>query len=440
MEKVLVIGGARSGCAVAKLLLKNGYDVSITDQQKMVQKEELSAMGIHVYDEGHPDALKKEHYAFIVKNPGIPYHVPFIRFFVEQKMPIYTEIEIAYRYAPKFSYAAITGTNGKTTITSILYELLKYNHKALLAGNIGTPLSECVLAYGDQEKQVAIELSNFQLLGCESFHPNVAVVCNLSPDHLDYMGSVDAYYQSKMKIYESQNKDDWFLRNVDDPIVMSYAKNIPATRIDFSLIRDDVDLYLKNNHVYFRDIELFDIAILNIVGMHNISNAMVAACMAYKMGVSIENIRDGLAKFQSVEHRLEFICKHKGIAFYNDSKATNPEAVIPALKAFDKNIILLAGGYDKKLPFTVLKPFDERVKKCIAFGETKKAFQDVFTNTILCETMKDALQEAVAIAEAGDVILLSPACASYDQFSSYEERGKVFKEYVLQYVKENERN
>lgn len=163
MEKVLVIGGARSGCAVAKLLLNNGYDVSITDSQEMKEKAALSALGIHVFDQGHPAFLKEEPFVFVVKNPGIPYHVPFIKHFVDNNVTIYTEIEIAYRYAPRFMYGAITGTNGKTTITSILYELLKYNNKALVAGNIGTPLSECVLAYGQEEKQVALELSNFQL-------------------------------------------------------------------------------------------------------------------------------------------------------------------------------------------------------------------------------------------------------------------------------------
>ncbi|NBK96514.1 MAG: UDP-N-acetylmuramoyl-L-alanine--D-glutamate ligase [Erysipelotrichia bacterium] len=440
MEKVLVIGGARSGCAVAKLLHRQGYDVSITDQKQMPEKEELESLGIHVYELGHPDCLKTEAFHFVVKNPGIPYHAPFIQHFVKKQIPIYTEIEIAYRYAPHFQYGAVTGTNGKTTITSILYELLSYNKKALVAGNIGTPLSECVLAHREEEKQVAIELSNFQLLGCESFHPIVSVICNLSPDHLDYMGSVDAYYQSKMKIYAQQTKDDWFLRNVDDEIIMEYAQNIPAEIIDFSLVREDVDLYLKDHKVILRGVELFDTTILKIVGMHNISNAMIAACMAYKMGVSIEHIREGLSKFQSVEHRLEFIVEKEGVRFYNDSKATNPEAVVPALKAFDKNIILLAGGYDKKLPFTILQPFDQKIKQCIAFGETKRAFQDIFTHTTICETMKEALQKAVKIAQKGDVILLSPACASYDQFTSYEERGKLFKEYVLQYVKENERN
>lgn len=435
MEKVLVIGAARSGSAVSRLLASEHYDVYLTDMKEIANKKELEEVGIHVYDNGHPDFLKDLDYAFIVKNPGIPYRAPFIAYFVEKKVPIYTEIEIAYRYAPNFIYGAITGTNGKTTITSILYELLAYNNNALVAGNIGTPLSEVVLQDKNSKKDVAIELSNFQLLGCESFHPIVSVVSNLTPDHLDYMGSVDAYYESKMKVYENQTKEDWFLRNVDDENVMKYAKDIPATIIDFSLVREDVDLYRKDGSVYLKGEKLFDENILTIVGDHNVSNAMVAACMAYKMGVSIENIRDGLSKFKSVEHRLEYIMEQDGVKFYNDSKATNAEAVVPALKAFDKNIILLAGGYDKKLPFDILKPYDERIKHCFAFGETKNAFLEIFTNTSLCEDMKEALDKAVKLSSPGDVILLSPACASYDQFKSYEERGRIFKDYVRAYMK-----
>lgn len=435
MEKVLVIGAARSGSAVSRLLAKKKYEVYLTDQKEIVNKKELEEEGIHVYDNGHPEFLKEMNYAFVVKNPGIPYRAPFIAYFMEKKVPVYTEIEIAYRFAKNFKYGAITGTNGKTTITSILYELLAYNKKACVAGNIGTPLSEVVLQNEEEEKDVAIELSNFQLLGCESFHPVVSVVSNLTPDHLDYMGSVEAYYTSKMKVYENCTKEDWFLRNVDDENVLKYAQNVPATIIDFSLVREDVDLYRKNGSVYLKDVKLFDESILTIVGEHNVSNAMVAACMAYKMGVSVENIQEGLVKFKSVEHRLEYIMEQDGVRFYNDSKATNAEAVVPALKAFDGNIILLAGGYDKKLPFDILKPFDDRIKHCFAFGETKHAFEDVFSHVSLCEDMKEALDKAIALSQKGDVILLSPACASYDQFKSYEERGKIFKEYVLAYKK-----
>lgn len=438
MEKVLVVGAARSGSAVSKLLAKKGYEVYLTDQKAIVNKAELEKAGIKVFDNGHPDSLKELEYKFVVKNPGIPYHAPFIKYFVEKNAEIFTEVEVASWYPKEFIYAGVTGTNGKTTITSILYALLQYNGHAEVAGNIGFPLSEIVLKHENEKKDIAIELSNFQLLGTKSFHPHVSVVCNLSPDHLDYMDSLEAYYESKMKIYESCDKNDYFLRNVDDEEVMKYAKNIPCQVIDFSLIRHDVDLCIKEGTVYFKGDKLFDINILKIVGMHNVSNAMVAASMAYLMGVSKKNIVDGLSKFESVEHRLEYVGKRHGVNFYNDSKATNPEAVEPALKAFDGNIILLAGGYDKKLPFDVLKKYDGRIKQCYAFGETRHAFNDIFSHVEECEDMQEAFNKAVKIAKPGDTVLLSPACASFDQFPNYEIRGERFKDIVKAYLQEDD--
>ncbi|MEG2409304.1 MAG: UDP-N-acetylmuramoyl-L-alanine--D-glutamate ligase [Erysipelotrichaceae bacterium] len=434
-KKVLVIGGARSGVAVSKLLKNEGATVCLNDASTIENKEELLHLGIEVLEAGHPDFLKNTEWDFVVKNPGIPYHVPFVKWFEDHSIKIYTEIEIAYCCAPRFHYGAITGTNGKTTITSILYALLQKNHRALVAGNIGCPLSELASQYGDEEKDVALELSNFQLLGIDTFHPEIAVICNLAPDHLDYMGNVEAYYQSKVKIAQNQTKDDWFLRNVDDEIVMQYTKDIKATMIDYSLIKEDVDLCIQDGWATLRGLRLFEVASLKIVGSHNLSNAMIAACMAYKLGVSIQNIQEGIAEFEAIEHRLEFCGNRDGVTYYNDSKATNTDAVVTALKAFDKNIILLAGGHDKGISFEPLKAFDQRVKCCVAFGETKEKFQTIFSRSHICEDMKEAFDYANLIAEKGDVILLSPACSSYDQFDNYEQRGEIFKEYVKDYIK-----
>lgn len=432
-EKVLVIGAARSGVAVAKLLQKHDYEVTITDMNEIPQKHELEELSIHVFEKGHPDELKNTEWKFVVKNPGIPYRVPFVKYFVDQNVQIFTEVEIGYRYTPKFHYGAITGTNGKTTITTLLYEMLKKNERAIVAGNIGFPLSELALNQEFEEKDVALELSNFQLMGIDTFAPEVSVVCNLAPDHLDYMGSLEAYYESKMRIYENCTKEDWFLRNVDDPTVMQYARNIPCTIIDFSLERSDVDLYRKDGYVYLKNEILFAIKDLKIVGDYNLSNAMIAACMAYKLGVSIPHIQEVIATFTSVEHRMEYVAEINKVRFYNDSKATNTHAVVAALKSFPKNIILLAGGHDKGIPFDDLKEFDNRVKMCVSFGETKHHFSNIFSNQVETEDLKEALKKAIHISEPGDVILLSPACSSYDQFHSYEERGELFKELVRRY-------
>lgn len=433
-EHVLVIGAAKSGVAVAKLLQRQGFDVTITDMNAIHELDELQTLGIHVFEKGHPEELKREDYAFVVKNPGIKYTVPFVRYFVEHKVKILTEVEIGYRYATKFKYGAVTGTNGKTTITTMLYEMLKYNHKAIVAGNIGWPLSELALAYEDEEKDVALELSNFQLLGIEHFAPHVSVVCNLAPDHLDYMPSVESYYESKMRIYENCTEDDWFLRNVDDATVMQYAQHIPCKVIDFSLTRQDVDLYRKDGTVYLHELALFEEKNFHVVGDYNLSNAMIASCMAYKLGVSVSDIQKAIAAFSPVEHRLEYIGEKNGVKFYNDSKATNTHAVAAALNSFDKNIILLAGGHDKGISFEDLKQYDERVKLCVAFGETGPQFQDIFSCVQVVETMQEALDAAVANSEEQDIVLLSPACSSYDQFPNYEVRGALFKEMVRKWL------
>jgi UDP-N-acetylmuramoylalanine--D-glutamate ligase len=285
---------------------------------------------------------------------------------------------------------------------------------------------------------IALELSNFQLLGIENFAPDVSVVCNLAPDHLDYMGSLDAYYASKMRIYENCSADQYFLRNVDDEMVMQYAQNIPCQVIDFSLVKTDVDLCVKDGKVYYQDVCLFERKNLKLAGDYNLCNAMISACMAYCMGVSLEDIQEVIATFKGVEHRLEYLGEKDGVRFYNDSKATNTHAAAAALSSFDKGIVLLAGGYDKGISFDDLKQYQSNVKKCIAFGQTKEMFKEIFDDVDLKETMKEAFDTALTYAIDGDVVLLSPACASYDQFKSYEERGHIFKQYVEEYLSEGE--
>ncbi|MFV0380614.1 MAG: UDP-N-acetylmuramoyl-L-alanine--D-glutamate ligase [Breznakia sp.] len=433
MKKVLVIGGARSGSAISRLLIKKGFDVYLSDLAKLSNKEQLLKEGIHVEDGGHPQYLKEQTYAFVVKNPGIPYDVPFLKYFIEAKYEIYTEIEIAYRYAKHFKYGAITGTNGKTTTTTMLHTLLKTSFKSYVAGNIGIPLSEIVLQHEKEVVYVALELSNFQLLGCKQFKPQVSTILNLSPDHLDYMDSLEAYYVSKTKIYENCDEHDYFIRNIDDASVLKYTSNIHATILDISR-HQKADIYIKDQIVYLKDVVLFQLKDLNVVGTHNISNAMVAAAMAYVLGVDVQKIQEGVGNIGAVEHRLEAVDTIGEIRFYNDSKATNPEAIIPAIQAFDRSLILLAGGYDKGLSLDILKKYRPCIKKCFAYGETKHKFINIF-DTILCKDLPSAFQQAIAFARSGDVILLSPACASYDQFESYEERGNMFKQLVAEYKK-----
>ncbi|MDO4465887.1 MAG: UDP-N-acetylmuramoyl-L-alanine--D-glutamate ligase [Bacillota bacterium] len=434
MAKVLVIGAARSGVAAAKLLKKENYEVVLTDMKEVAQKEELTSLGIQVVDGGHPDWLKEEAWEFIVKNPGIPYRAPLVKYFVEKGTPIYTEIEIGYRFAPNFSYGAITGTDGKTTITTLLYEMLSASQKALVAGNIGTPLCECALHNDGKDISVALELSNFQLLGCDTFKPTISTVSNLAPDHLDYMDTIEEYYESKMFIYKNCSKEDAFIRNVDDPLILKYAQNIPCEVIDFSLVRKDVDLFVDGEYAYFKEVPLFKVSDLKIVGSFNCGNAMMAACMAYKMGVSLEDIQTVIKNFKGVEHRIEYVDTYNGVRFYNDTKATNTHSACAALSAFEKNVILLCGGKDKHISFDDMSQYDNKVKHCFSFGQTKDYFKPIFTNQTSCETMEEALMKAIEVAQEGDVILLSPACSSFDQFKNYEVRGQIFKELVHNYI------
>lgn len=445
MEKpdVLLIGAARSGVACAKLLNREGYQVTLTDMKEVPEKEELQACGIQVYDGGHPDLLKEKEYAFVVKNPGIPYRAPLVKYFVDKGTPVYTEIEIGYLFAPWFDYAAVTGTDGKTTTVTLLHEMLKKkNSNAVAAGNIGLPLCEAVLESDGSETDVALELSNFQLLGIEKFRPHVSTITNLAPDHLDYMDSLDAYYRSKFRIFENQTSGDFFIRNLDDEVIMSYfndpEKNFfgtpPVTILDFSLKDPRADIHRDETTVWFRDVPLFEIADLKLVGEFNLGNAMMAASMAYLMGVSVEDIQSVIRSFPGVEHRIEYVGETNGVRIYNDSKATNTHSAEAALSSFDSNLILLCGGKNKGIDYTVLKAYDSVIKKCFSFGEIRDIFSSVFTRQESVETMEEALDKALELAEPGDTILLCPATSSFDQFKNYEVRGEIFKDLVRERI------
>lgn len=427
--KALVIGAARSGLAIAKLLRKQTYDVVLTDLKKVPEKQSLEEMGISVYDEGHPSSLLKQKYDLVVKNPGIPHTSPFVKALGDQGYFIYNEIEIASRMV-NYAIAAITGTNGKTTTTSLLEAMLKRkNERNLACGNIGLAFSEVVAERGDVTLDVAMEIAAFQLLGCDRFKPKFSVILNLAPDHLDVFKDVDTYYAAKCRIYQAQDENDVFLKNLDDENIVALTQDVKARILTFSLYKD-ADIHLENGWVKFKEENLFEVDSLKITGMHNVSNAMVAGSLAYLMGVEVLDIQTVCAEFTGVEHRLEYITTIKGVRYYNDSKATTAESTEVALKAFESNIILLAGGYDKQTGFDILKPHLHHLKAMYTFGVTRDQFKQLYPDAVITETMEEALKQAYAYAKEGDVVLLSPACASYDQFDNYEQRGKMFKAFV----------
>ena len=428
--KVLIIGAARSGTQAALLLAAHHHAVTLTDMKQIDAKRELEEAGVQVLDHGHPEFLKMENWDLIVKNPGIPYQAPFVQYFVEKQVRIVNEIEVASWFTDQFAYAAVTGTHGKTTTTTLLAELLQRKRpNARAAGNIGVPLSEIVREQGDQKTDIALEVAAFQLVAMEKFHPVVSVCMNLTPDHLDYFGSLDAYYEAKMRVWKNQRDDDWFLMNLDDPEIVRRCADLPCRGVTFSL-NQPADLCLRQDQVWLFDQPLFALSDLHLPGKHNLQNAMVAAAMAVKMGVSADQIRAGIQAFKGVEHRIEFVAEIQGARYYNDSKGTNVDATCVALNAFDKPVILLAGGYDKKTGFEGLKPVLERIKTMIVYGETRAQLKALRPDAIVVETMQEAVDQAYQLAGEGDIVLLSPVCASWDQFTDYEQRGRQFKEQV----------
>lgn len=442
-KKVLVLGLAKSGKATVELLERLHATITVNEyasQDKIDCYDEYVARGIEMVVGGHPDELFERNFDFVVKNPGINYHKPFVLRLKERGIPVYTEIELAYQVSKPQNYLAITGTNGKTTTVTLIHEILKHaGRKTCLAGNVGTPLSSLVLENGLLEESgydVVLEMSNFQLLDVEQFHPFVSTIINLTPDHLDYMDSLDEYYASKTNIYMNQDENDYYIENKDDPVLQKYLKQYPvrAKRITFSL-ETEADCMIKDNAIYYQNEHIIDLDEIKIVGRHNIQNMMIAICTTALSGVSLQIIHDTLASFMGVEHRIEYVREFEGVKYYNDSKATNTDAAMIALKAFDKPVILLMGGHEKGLDLTEMSTYQEHISTLICFGEAKERFAKDMKcpQTYIAAHMKDALLKAKDIAKEGDIVLLSPSTSSYDEFSGYEERGHVFKQIVNEF-------
>ena len=320
---------------------------------------------------------------------------------------------------------------------TLIDEILKHaHHLSCLAGNVGIPYSSCVLDNDLLHRDgydVVLEMSNFQLLDIEKFHPHISTIINLTPDHLDYLASLDEYYASKTRIYMNQDKQDYFIENLDDEILQSYLRKYPvlAQRVTFSLTKP-ADCMIQNQAIYYKGNHVIDLDEIKIVGDHNIQNMMTAIIACALSHVSLSDIHDTLASFQGVEHRIEFVREYHGVKYYNDSKATNTDAAIIALKAFKQPVILLMGGHEKGLDLTEMASYASKISTLICFGEAKERFarEMHIDNTIVVEHMKDAVLKAQQIAHEGDVVLLSPSTSSYDEFSGYEERGRVFKQII----------
>ncbi len=439
-KKVLVIGLARSGMAAIKVLRKLGAQVILSESKKKEEIKDaaaLESMGVEIVGQTM-DVFEKK-YDLVVKNPGVPYRSPMIKKLEENGVPVITEIELAYIVSKPQHYVAITGTNGKTTTTSLVYEILAkaYGEKAHLCGNIGIPLCEMVLdndLMKNEGHYIALEISNFQLVNIDKFRPEVATIINLTPDHVDFMGSLDAYYKSKTEVYRNMGAGDTFILNGDDPVLAEYTAKYPVGSdvVSFSLDRTDTDSYISDGYIVINGEKVLPLDAIKLVGRHNLQNVIIAVNAAKALGISNEIITDAVSAFRGVEHRIEFVREIGGIKYYNDSKGTNTDATITAVRSFDKGVILLVGGFEKGLPMDELKKNLGSVKKVIGYGfcGPRLVRELVGDDGIIVENLEQAVAEANKLAVSGDTVLLSPTTSSFDQYSCFEERGDHFKKIV----------
>ncbi|WP_414839990.1 UDP-N-acetylmuramoyl-L-alanine--D-glutamate ligase [Carnobacterium sp. TMP28] len=444
--KVLVLGLALSGVNAAKLLHSLGALVTVNDYKNFDENpeaQELLESGIRVVTGGHPVELLDEDFEWIVKNPGIMYTNPIIIRAIEKNIPIITEVELAYEVSES-TLVGITGTNGKTTTTTMIADILNKKRKkgwAYVAGNIGTPAS-LVVQTATVNDEIIMELSSFQLMGITELRPHIAIITNIYSAHLDYHGSRDEYVQAKLKITENQTESDYLIINWDQPELRELTKVSKAQIIPFSRLEQvENGVYLKDDVIYYRNEPIMNKASILVPGEHNVENAMAAIAATKILEQKNGEIRECLEQFTGVKHRTQFVREFKGRRFYNDSKATNSLATKNALRGFKVPIILLAGGLDRGNDFDELIPELKNVKVLIVFGETAIKLAETgkkagIKQIKFVQNVEAAVPVAFELSEPEEVILLSPACASWDQYRSFEVRGDAFIDSIDQLVSE----
>jgi len=439
---VLILGLARSGVAAAIELINLGAKVTASDIKSRKELKDtafLESSGVRLVYGGHPLALLKK-CDLIVLSPGVPGDLEILDEARRRDIPVISELELGSRFA-KAPIIAVTGTNGKTTTTTLIGEILKNDGKNItLAGNIGIPLVREV-EKAENKDYLVVEVSSFQLENIMHFKPKISVILNVTEDHLNHHKTFENYIEAKARILENQTEQDYAVLNYDDPVVRSLVRVVRPKILFFSqkeeLIRG---VYVKNGVIVIREngkmYPILKAEELGIKGRHNLENAMAAACVAWICRINLNNMAETLKDFHGVEHRLEFVADIAGVKFINDSKATNPDAAQKAIETLKEPIVLIAGGYDKKNDYNgFISAFSGKVKKLILTGDTALAIEDAalrhgFLDIEKADSLQEAVKLAYNVAVPGDVVLLSPACASWDMFESFEERGRIFKETV----------
>ncbi len=438
-KKVLVLGLAKSGVAAAELLHKMGAFVTVNDAKPFEENKDaqkLLQQGITVICGRHPEDLLDEGFEFVIKNPGIPYTNIIVNDAVNRGIPVWTEVELAYLIS-EAPMIGITGSNGKTTTTTLLYDILNEGgKKPLIAGNIGT-VACTVTENATAENVIVTELSSFQLLGTETFKPKIAIWTNLYEAHIDYHGSMEAYGNAKFGITRNQDASDYLIFNADQEIVSAYARKSNAHLIPFTTTHINEDgVSADDEMIYWLGKPFMNRDKIALPGKHNLENVLAAVAAAILLNCPKDKMEQVLQSFTGVKHRTQYVREWKERKFYNDSKATNTLATRSALEAFKQPIVLLAGGLDRGHSFEELRPFMNNVHAVVVSGQTAERFaefaQSCDVKTIIhAKDIAEAVPKAAEVSSAGDVILLSPACASWDQYPSFEVRGDLFIEAAM---------
>lgn len=443
-KKVLVVGSGISGVATAELLKKKGNEILLFDGNKELDVETLKKKAPVFSDvEIILGTLKDgdlEQVDLAVLSPGVPTDIPMVEQIREKDIPIWGEIELAYYFA-KGPVAAITGTNGKTTTTALTGEIMSnYFKDVRVVGNIGIPYTS-VAADTTEETVTVAEISSFQLETIHEFHPRVSAILNITPDHLNRHHTMECYIRTKESITKNQSPEEVCVLNYEDTVLRAFGEEAGCKVLFFSSAgRLDTGLYLEGESIYYavsgRAEKVIDVNELNILGIHNYENVMAATGIALSMGVPMEKIRETLKVFQAVEHRIEYVTEINGVRYYNDSKGTNPDAAIKGIQAMNRPTYLIGGGYDKQSEYDEwIESFDGKVKKLVLIGQTREKIAECakahgFSEVVLCDSLEEAIDVCHENAKSGEAVLLSPACASWGMFKNYEERGRIFKEYV----------
>ena len=431
-EKVLILGLSKSGIAAAFAVKKRGGDVWITEGKEPKEEyldkiEELKALGVHIEIGRHSDEFI-EGTSYAITSPGIPPKSEIFQKLRNKNIPIISEIEFAYRNTD-IPFIVITGTNGKTTTTALVSHILSKNYSAPVCGNIGVPPSSLI---DEKHDFLVCEVSSFQAEMTEKFKAKIACWTNFTPDHIDWHGGLENYFKAKAKLFLGPQAPEYSVLNAQDKRLADFSKECK----NVVMFDDNKDCYIKDDAIFYKGEDIITLADCPLIGHHNHQNVMCGIVIAKLIGMKNEDIRERIMSFKAPEHRLEKVRELDGITFYNDSKATNPEASIVAIDSFNNvDVALILGGRDKNTDLTEMcNSINKHIRTVLLIGEATQRFEENlvkngFSNIIKEGSMEDAIDKAISLKP--DVILLSPACASFDMFKSYEHRGEVFKDYVL---------